>query len=87
MFRDNLLKGKRILVTGGGTGLGREMAAKYLELGAEVVICGRRKEVLEKTAAELMAKCGGAVKYHGVDIRHAAAVLEFRVPEDADSIR
>ncbi|TMH83441.1 MAG: short-chain dehydrogenase, partial [Betaproteobacteria bacterium] len=40
MFRKDLLKGKRILVTGGGTGLGREMAAKYLELGAELHICG-----------------------------------------------
>jgi len=74
MFRDGLLKGKRILVTGGGTGLGREMAAKYLELGAEVLICGRRKEVLENTAAELTAKHGGSVRCHGVDIRDAAAV-------------
>ncbi|MGB5082736.1 MAG: SDR family oxidoreductase [Burkholderiales bacterium] len=74
MFRDGLLKGKRILVTGGGTGLGREMAAKYLELGAAVFICGRRREVLEKTAAELMARHGGSVRCHGVDIRDAAAV-------------
>jgi len=43
VFRKDLLKGKRILVTGGGTGLGREMAAKYLELGADLVICGRRR--------------------------------------------
>ena len=54
MFRPGLLKGKRILVTGGGTGLGREMAAKYLELGADLYICGRRKTVLDETAAELM---------------------------------
>jgi len=74
MFRDGLLKGKRILVTGGGTGLGREMAAKYLELGAEVFICGRRKEVLETTAAELRARHGGSVKCHGVDIRDAQGV-------------
>ncbi|HEY6241890.1 MAG TPA: SDR family oxidoreductase [Burkholderiales bacterium] len=74
MFRKDLLKGKRILVTGGGTGLGREMAAKYLELGADLFICGRRKETLEKTAGELTAKDGGSVKCYAVDIRDAAAV-------------
>jgi NAD(P)-dependent dehydrogenase (short-subunit alcohol dehydrogenase family) len=74
VFEKNLLKGKRILVTGGGTGLGREMAAKYLELGAEVYICGRRQAPLEATARELMEKHGGSVKYRTVDIRDAAAV-------------
>ena len=74
MFKKDLLKGKRILVTGGGTGLGREMAAKYLELGAEVFICGRRAGTLEKTAIELTAKHGGSVKARTVDIRDAAAV-------------
>ncbi|HET7767018.1 MAG TPA: SDR family NAD(P)-dependent oxidoreductase, partial [Burkholderiales bacterium] len=56
MFKRDLLKGKRILVTGGGTGLGREMAAKFLELGAEVYICGRRQAPLESTARELVDK-------------------------------
>jgi len=51
VFQKDLLKGKRILVTGGGTGLGREMTAKYLELGADLYICGRRRGPLEKTAA------------------------------------
>src|SRR5712671_7923257 len=74
MFRDGLLKGKRILVTGGGTGLGREIAAKYLELGADLTLCGRRKSVLDKTAAELTAKHGGSVKTFACDIRDAAAV-------------
>jgi NAD(P)-dependent dehydrogenase (short-subunit alcohol dehydrogenase family) len=74
VFRKDLLKGKRILVTGGGTGLGREMAAKYLELGAELTLCGRRKSVLDNTAAELTAKHGGSVKCRVVDIRDAAAV-------------
>lgn len=74
MFRDGLLKGKRILVTGGGTGLGREMAEDYLRLGAEVYICGRRKNVLDDTAKALMAKHGGSVKTHSVDIRVAQAV-------------
>jgi NAD(P)-dependent dehydrogenase (short-subunit alcohol dehydrogenase family) len=74
VFAKNLLEGKRILVTGGGTGLGREMAAKYLELGADLHICGRRKTVLEQTAKELMAAHGGSVKCHAVDIRDAASV-------------
>ena len=74
MLEKNLLKGKRILVTGGGTGLGREMAAKYLELGAEVFVCGRRQAPLEATARELMEKHGGSMKCRTVDIRDAAAV-------------
>ena len=59
MFLPDLLKGKRILVTGGGTGLGRSMAHRYLELGANVVICGRREEVLKQTAEELAKETGG----------------------------
>ena len=54
MFKDNLLQGKRILVTGGGTGLGKEMSRYFLKYGAEVIICGRRGAVLESTAEELM---------------------------------
>lgn len=77
MFRDGLLKGKRILVTGGGTGLGKEMAEDYLRLGAEVYICGRRKNVLDETAKELMDRHGGSVKTHAVDIRVAGAVDEM----------
>ena len=45
MFRSDLLKGKRILVTGGGTGLGKSIGRRYLELGAQLVICGRRPEI------------------------------------------
>jgi NAD(P)-dependent dehydrogenase (short-subunit alcohol dehydrogenase family) len=74
MFLPNLLAGRRILVTGGGTGLGRAMAAKFLELGAQIYICGRRGGVLEETARALMAEHGGVVKSRAVDIRDAAAV-------------
>jgi NAD(P)-dependent dehydrogenase (short-subunit alcohol dehydrogenase family) len=74
VFRDDLFAGKRILVTGGGTGLGREIAAKYLALGATVWICGRRQAVLDETAAALTHPHGGTVKTHAVDIRDAAAV-------------
>ena len=74
MFQDGLLKGKRILITGGGTGLGKEIATQYLKLGAEVWLAGRRGAVLEGTAKELMAAHGGKVGTHAVDIRDAQAV-------------
>ena len=74
MYAANLLKGRRILVTGGGTGLGKAMAEKFLTLGAEVHICGRRKIVCDNTAAELMKAHGGKVVSHGIDIRDAAGV-------------
>jgi len=69
MFKDDLLKNKRILVTGGGTGLGKEMSRYFLKYGAEVLICGRRVGVLEETANELMKENGGLVKCYGLDIR------------------
>ena len=52
MFKDNLLKNKTIVVTGGGSGLGKSMARRFGELGANLVISGRRKEVLEEAAHE-----------------------------------
>jgi NAD(P)-dependent dehydrogenase (short-subunit alcohol dehydrogenase family) len=69
MFRPDLLSGKRILVTGGGSGLGRDIASKYAALGADVYICGRRAAVLGETAAQLMAEHGRQVKYRALDIR------------------
>jgi NAD(P)-dependent dehydrogenase (short-subunit alcohol dehydrogenase family) len=77
MFNDQLLAGRRILVTGGGTGLGKAMATKFLQLGAEVHICGRRKAVCDETATELMGEHGGRVVSHGVDIRNSMAVDEM----------
>lgn len=74
MFQADLFKGKRILVTGGGTGLGKGMAEKFLALGADVYICGRRKSVCDETARELMDRHGGSVKTFGLDIRDAQAV-------------
>ena len=74
MFRDDLLAGKRVLVTGGGTGLGKSMGRRFLELGAQLVICGRRVEVLEETAAELREVTGGTVETHRCDIRDAAQI-------------
>lgn len=74
MFQSNLMHGQRILITGGGTGLGRSMAERLLGLGADIVICGRRKQVCDDTAAELMAQFGGKVDSYGLDIRDASAV-------------
>jgi len=74
MFLPDLLKGKTILVTGGGTGLGKAMGTRFLELGASLVICGRREEVLKATTAELDARFKDKVSYHVCDIRDAAAV-------------
>ena len=65
MFTDRLLAGRKILVTGGGTGLGKAMAAKFLSLGAEIHICGRRKGVCEETAAEPEKKQGRWAKWLG----------------------
>lgn len=79
MFRDDLLKGKRILVTGGGSGLGKEMARHYIQLGADVFIAGRRGNVLQEAADELMAEApnGGRVIPMACDIRVATAVDEM----------
>ncbi|NVO33045.1 MULTISPECIES: SDR family oxidoreductase [Hymenobacter] len=60
MLRDNALQGKTIVVTGGGTGLGRAMTTYFLQLGANVVISSRKLDVLEKTAAELREQTGNA---------------------------
>jgi NAD(P)-dependent dehydrogenase (short-subunit alcohol dehydrogenase family) len=74
MFEKGLLAGKRILVTGGGSGLGAAMGRRFAELGAELVICGRRAELLEETAAKLRGDFGGKVTTARCDIRDGAAV-------------
>ncbi|MEG9269694.1 SDR family oxidoreductase [Qipengyuania sp. Mu-71] len=74
MFRDGLMEGERILVTGGGTGLGRVMAEAFLKLGAEVHICGRRQGKLDETAAELTGRHGGTLVGHACDIRDPDAI-------------
>jgi NAD(P)-dependent dehydrogenase (short-subunit alcohol dehydrogenase family) len=68
MFRNDLLKSKRILITGGGTGLGFAMGTRFKELGAKLVICGRREVVLREASEKLHAE------RHVCDIRDAAAV-------------
>ena len=74
MFEKDLLAGKRILVTGGGSGLGAAMGRRFVELGAELIICGRRLELLEATAAQLRGDFAGKVNALRCDIRDGAAV-------------
>jgi NAD(P)-dependent dehydrogenase (short-subunit alcohol dehydrogenase family) len=76
MFKDDLLKGQKILVTGGGTGLGKSMSEHFMRLGAHVVIWGRRGPVLEETAAELRDSTGGTCEAMAVDIRNGGAIDE-----------
>ena len=69
MFEKNLLEGKRIMVTGGATGLGKSMGKRFLELGALLYICGRREEVLAEASEELRKSTGGTVKTFSCDVR------------------
>jgi NAD(P)-dependent dehydrogenase (short-subunit alcohol dehydrogenase family) len=73
MFEKSLLAGKRILVTGGGSGLGAAMGRRFVELGAELVICGRL-ELLEQTASQMRSEIGGKVSVVRCDLRDGAAV-------------
>jgi NAD(P)-dependent dehydrogenase (short-subunit alcohol dehydrogenase family) len=77
MLRDDALKGKVIAITGGGTGLGRSMGEYFLELGASLAICGRRKEVIEKAAAELSEKYPGKLLPVVCDVRDYVQVENF----------
>ena len=77
MFKDGLMAGERILVTGGGTGLGKEMTEAFVRLGADVFICGRRGDVLKETADEIMGKHGGNVWPIPCDIRNADAIHDM----------
>lgn len=77
MFKPGLMAGERILITGGGTGLGKVMAEACLMLGAEVYICGRRGGVVEATAKELMAAHSGKCVGLACDIRVPEAITEM----------
>ncbi|MFC3880404.1 SDR family oxidoreductase [Algoriphagus namhaensis] len=69
MLKEGALKGKNILITGGGTGLGRSMGEYFLELGANLVITSRKLDVLQETAKEMMSAKGGKVVALACDVR------------------
>jgi NAD(P)-dependent dehydrogenase (short-subunit alcohol dehydrogenase family) len=73
LFQPGLLAGQRVLITGGGSGLGAAMATRFAGLGASLLLCGRRAEVLEATAATLRT-AGATVDTAVCDVRDAAAV-------------
>src|SRR5260221_8830421 len=75
MFQTDLLKGRTIVVTGGGTGLGAEMARRFAGLGAHAVVLGRRKEKLDEVVASIVA-AGGKASAHSCDVREAGAGQE-----------
>ncbi|WP_219223922.1 SDR family oxidoreductase [Pedobacter antarcticus] len=69
MLRDDAMKGKTIVITGGGTGLGKAMGTYFLKLGANLVITSRKADVLEKTAKEMEQETGGKVLAVACDVR------------------
>lgn len=74
MLKDGAFSGRTIVITGGGTGLGRSMAQTLLSLGGRLVICGRRADVLEHAAEELRRETGGEVLAQPCDVRNTEQV-------------
>src|SRR6218665_3397861 len=80
MYKPGLLAGRRYLVTGGGSGLGRVMSEALVLLGATVYICGRRESALEETARERSAAAGpqgGRAVGLGCDIRKEEQITQM----------
>ena len=69
MLKEDALKGKTIIITGGGTGLGKAMGTYFLQLGANLVITSRKLDVLKQTATEMEAATGGKVLAVACDVR------------------
>tara|TARA_B100001167_G_C16758745_1_gene300179 strand:+ start:354 stop:1205 length:852 start_codon:yes stop_codon:yes gene_type:complete len=77
MFKNDLLKNKTIIITGGGTGLGKSMATRFGELGANLVLTSRRQEVLDEAARDINDKTGAEILTISIDIRHSDQVTEM----------
>jgi NAD(P)-dependent dehydrogenase (short-subunit alcohol dehydrogenase family) len=84
MLRDDALSGKTIIVTGGGTGLGRAMSTYFLKLGANVVITSRKMDVLEKTAGEMQEEASA----NGRELKSKvlAVQCDVRKPEEVEEV-
>ena len=77
MFEIDLLKGKTIIITGGGTGLGKSMAVRFAELGANLVLTSRRQDVLDETSAEIKEATGAKILTIAADIRSPEQVADM----------
>tara|TARA_B100001250_G_C19812310_1_gene796291 strand:+ start:2380 stop:3231 length:852 start_codon:yes stop_codon:yes gene_type:complete len=77
MFKNDLLKNKTIIITGGGTGLGKSMAKRFGELGANLVLTSRSQEALDKAARDINDKTGAEILTVSTDIRHSDQVTEM----------
>ncbi len=77
MFEIDLLKGKTIIITGGGTGLGKSMAVRFAELGANLVLTSRRQNVLDETSAEIKQATGAKILTVAADIRSPEQVADM----------
>ena len=77
MFEIDLLKGKTIIITGGGTGLGKSMAVRFAELGANLVLTSRRQDVLDETSAEIKEATGAKILTVAADIRSPEQVANM----------
>ena len=73
-FNDNLFSNKSVLITGGGTGLGKQMAKTYLDLGANVLIASRKTEILKQTCEELGNK---NISYQQLDVKNHNNISDF----------
>jgi len=82
MFEQNLLEGRAILITGGGSGLGRSMALRFAELGAKLHLAGRREQPLRETCDAIRA-AGGAASFSCCDVRDFTAVERMATEADA----
>jgi NAD(P)-dependent dehydrogenase (short-subunit alcohol dehydrogenase family) len=74
VFTRDVLDGKRILVTGGGTGLGKEMSVGFAAHGAHVFICGRRQDVLDQAAGEIRSRSGGRADAFVANVRDSDSI-------------
>ncbi len=77
MFKSDLLTGKTIIITGGGTGLGKSMSKKFGELGANLVLTSRRQDVLDETAKEINDATGAEILTVPTDVRHSEQVQKM----------